>query len=117
MKSRLSSTIWLLVTATVAGLIGVLWLGYNAGRQSGGAAMFESNPGSTLVIFAVLLGLAVAAILAWQLSSRFITPVQELAEFSDRLAAGDARARAFHPEGRARAARDRRGRRKDPPDR
>ena len=94
MKSRLSSTIWMLVVATGVALVGVLWLAYNAGRQSGGAAMFEGSPGSTLVIFAALLGLTMLALLGWQLSSRIVSPVRELAEFSERLAAGDPRARA-----------------------
>jgi twitching motility protein PilJ len=94
MKSRLSSTIWMLVLATGAALVGVLWLAYSAGRQSGGAALFESNPGSTLVIFAALVSLGMLALLGWLLNAKFIAPVQELAEFSEKLAAGDPRARA-----------------------
>jgi HAMP domain-containing protein len=93
MKSRLSSTIWMLVLATGTALLTVLWLAYSAGRQSGGAAIFESNPGTSLVIFAALVALCAAALLAWQLSSHFVAPVTELAEFSERLAAGDPRAR------------------------
>jgi len=94
MKSRLSSTIWTLALATGSVLVAVLWMAYNAGRQSGGAGLFESNPGTTLLIFAALLGAGTVALLAWQLSSRFVGPAQELAEFSERLAAGDPRARA-----------------------
>src|SRR5271168_887517 len=94
MKSRLSSTIWTLVFATGAAFIAVVWLAYGAGRQSGGAALFEGSPGSSLTIFAVILGLATVALVGWQLSSKLVGPVQELAEFSERLAAGDPRARA-----------------------
>src|SRR5271163_539295 len=94
MKSRLSSTIWTLVFATGAAFIAVVWLAYSAGRQSGGAALFEGSPGSSLTIFAALLALGIAAVLFWLLSSKFASPAQELAEFSERLAAGDPRARA-----------------------
>src|SRR5271163_3668634 len=94
MKSRLSSTIWTLVFATGAAFAVVVWLAYSAGRQSGGAALFEGSPGSSLTIFAVILALATVALVGWQLLSRMVGPVQELAEFSERLAAGDPRARA-----------------------
>ncbi|HME12232.1 MAG TPA: hypothetical protein VKF79_05190, partial [Candidatus Acidoferrum sp.] len=94
MKSRLSSTIWMLVLATGAAVMGVLFLAYSAGRQSGGAGIFESSPGSTQAIFAGLFGFAVVTLLGWQLFSRFVAPVGELAEFSEKLAAGDPRARA-----------------------
>jgi twitching motility protein PilJ len=94
MKSRLSSTIWMLVLASAAALAGVLWLAYSAGRQSGGAALLESSPGTAQVIFAALLASALLALLGWQLFSHFVSPVQELAEFSEKLAAGDPRARA-----------------------
>jgi methyl-accepting chemotaxis protein len=94
MKSRLSSTIWTLVLATGAVFIAVVWLAFNAGRQSGGAALFESSPGTTSTILAVLLGLVTVALVGWLLNSRIVGPAQELAEFSERLAAGDPRARA-----------------------
>ncbi len=98
MKSRLSSTIWTLVLVNGLMLIGVLWLAYSAGRQSNGASMldFGSLPSgaSGSVVFALLLVLGAIVFLAWRLNSTFISPVQELAQFSERFAAGDARSRA-----------------------
>src|SRR6266849_5607533 len=98
MKSRLSSTIWTLVLVNGLVLLGVLWLAYNAGRQSGGASMldFGSLPSgaSGSILFALFLVMAVVFFLVWRLNGAFVTPVQELALFSERLAAGDARARA-----------------------
>src|SRR4051812_1514440 len=97
MKSRLSSTIWTLVLVNGIALFGVLWLAYSAGRQSGGASMldFASLPSSAsgAVLFAVLLAIITDVFLGWRLNSTFIAPVQELAQFSERFAAGDSRAR------------------------
>ncbi|HYA97907.1 MAG TPA: methyl-accepting chemotaxis protein [Methylomirabilota bacterium] len=101
MKSRLSSTIWLLVSWTAAALIGTLLLAYNAGRSSGGAGVlgFSSMPSGTSgeVIGGLLLALFTVLILGFVLSRRVLAPVQSLAEFSERLAAGDPRARADVP--------------------
>src|SRR6267378_321721 len=98
MKSRLSSTIWTLVLANGLVLFGVLWLAYNAGRLSNGASMldFGSLPSgaSGSVIFALFLVLGAIVFLAWRLNSSFVAPVQELAQFSERFATGDPRARA-----------------------
>jgi len=41
-----------------------------------------------------VLALATSVILAWRLGGGLLGPVQALAEFSERLAAGDPRARA-----------------------
>ncbi len=98
MKSRLSSTIWTLVTLNALVLFVELGLAYSAGQKSGGTNFFDfpnlPSGASGSVIFAVLLGLAMAVILGWRLSSSISAPVQNLAEFSERLAAGDPRARA-----------------------
>jgi methyl-accepting chemotaxis protein len=94
MKSHLSSTIWMLVLGTGTASLFAIWLAYNAGRQSGGAGMFEGSPGSSSTIFALAIAVAAVALLFWLLSSKFSAPAQELAEFSERLAAGDPRARA-----------------------
>src|SRR5690242_20804219 len=98
MKSRLSSTIWTLVLVNGLALLGVLWLAYSAGRQSGGASMLDfgalPSAASGSVLFAVLLALATDVFLAWRLKSTFVGPTQELAQFSERFAAGDSRARA-----------------------
>src|SRR5712692_50706 len=95
MKSRLSSTIWALVLANGIILLAVLGLAYSAGKQSGGASFFDfSAPSAGALILALVLAVGMAIILALRLGSRLLTPVQDLAEFSERLAVGDPRARA-----------------------
>src|SRR5208337_3935018 len=89
MKSRLSSTIWLLVILNGGALAAVLWLSHLAGRQSSGGA-FE--PGGLIIPGIIALGISI--ILLWRLYSAILSPVSELSEFSERLAAGDAKVRA-----------------------
>jgi len=66
--------------------------------ESGGASLFDfgslPSGASGAVMGAALLSLGVAAFMAWRLGSVVVTPVQSLTEFSERLAAGDPRARA-----------------------
>src|SRR6266849_5084769 len=97
MKSRLSSTVWMLVLWNAAALIGTLLLAYSAGRSSGGAGLADVGSMSSSAIGsifgALLLSLFTILILGYVLSRRVLTPVQGLAEFSERLAAGDPRAR------------------------
>jgi twitching motility protein PilJ len=97
MKARLSSTIWLLVAWTGAALFGVLGLAYHAGRNSGGQSLLNltSLPAgaSTMLLAAVALAVAAALSLVFVLSARVLKPARELAQFSERLASGDARAR------------------------
>src|SRR5271168_1260981 len=98
MKSRLSSTIWTLVIVNGIVLFVVFFLAYSAGRQSGGLSIFEfgslPSGSSGAAMIALLLALGAAILLAWRLGGGLLAPVQELAEFSERLAAGDAKARA-----------------------
>ncbi len=98
MKSRLSSTIWTLVVFTGLALFGIVGLAFHAGREANGNSLldFASLPSGASggVILAALLALAVAVFLGWRLSTGVVTPVKQLAEFSERLAAGDARARS-----------------------
>jgi twitching motility protein PilJ len=97
MKTRLSSTIWLLVAWTTAALIGVLGLAFHAGRNSAGQSLLNATSlppsASTALLGAVALALAAAVSLVVVLSSRVLKPASELAQFSERLASGDARAR------------------------
>ena len=44
-------------------------------------------------MLAVLLAIGMAIFMAWRLGSKLLTPIQELAQFSERIAAGDPRAR------------------------
>src|SRR5215467_8156774 len=90
MKSRLSSTIWALVFLNGVAFAVVLGLAFSAGKKAGEAGFDFSSPG---VIGGLLVTLVMSVILAWRLGA-LLGPVQALAEFSERLAAGDPRARA-----------------------
>ena len=98
MKARLGSTIWLLVFWASLCLVGVLGLAYSAGKNSGGLGLPDvgAMPSSASGPLLAALGLAIIAALSlvFVLSRRVLTPLGELARFSERLAAGDARARA-----------------------
>jgi methyl-accepting chemotaxis protein len=97
MKSRLSSTIWTLVVVNGLVLLAVLGLAYNAGRQSGNASILDVGalPSNVVGGLGLALGLALvmALLLGWRLGSGLLAPVKELAQFSERLAVGDSRAR------------------------
>src|SRR5215475_7958952 len=88
MKSRLSGTIWMLIGLNAAAYAAAIWFAFSAGKQVGGGAT------ESMGLF-ISIGVAVIAsiILAWRLGG-MVTPVHQLAEFSERLAAGDPRARA-----------------------
>jgi methyl-accepting chemotaxis protein len=98
MKARLSSTLWFLVLWAGAALFGVLALAYHAGKESGGIALLDASSltgaASGALLGALALALIAALSFAFVLSKRVIKPVGELAKFSERLAAGDSRARA-----------------------
>ncbi|MGH9716937.1 MAG: methyl-accepting chemotaxis protein [Candidatus Acidiferrales bacterium] len=98
MKARLSSTIWLLVFWIGLALFGVLGLAYHAGKNSGGLALSDAgslpSAASEPLLLAVALAIAAALSIIFVLSKRVLRPLGELATFSERLAAGDARARA-----------------------
>jgi twitching motility protein PilJ len=98
MKARLSSTIWLLVFWISIALFGVLGLAYHAGKESGGVALTDAGslPSASTgpLLFAVVLGVAGVLSIVYVLSKRVLGPVGELAKFSERLVAGDVRARA-----------------------
>src|SRR5260370_14041967 len=92
MKSRLSSTIWTLVLLNgVVGFI-VIGLAFSAGKKAGEASLFDfGSPAGGTVLFAIVLALATAVILAWRVAA-LLGPVRALAEFSERMAARDPRA-------------------------
>ena len=98
MKSRLCSTVWTLVILNALALFVVTGLAFHAGREAKDNSLFDfaslPSAASGSVIFTVLLTFAVCAFIAWRLGNAVVTPVNQLAEFSERLAAGDARARA-----------------------
>src|SRR5258708_38125595 len=101
MKSRLSSTVWTLVFVNGLALFVVIGLAFHAGREAGDKSLldFTSLPSGASggVILAALLALAFGGFLAWRLGSSVVTPVHQLAEFSERIAAGDAPARVDPP--------------------
>jgi twitching motility protein PilJ len=98
MKSRLSSTIWLLVLWTGLALFIVLGLAFHAGRAIGGTSLldFGALPSevSGALLIAGVLALGTALVLALTLGKRVLAPVQEIAEFSERFGTGDPRAKA-----------------------
>src|ERR1700731_3029579 len=92
MKSRLSSTIWMLVLfLNGIGLAGAIWFAYSAGRQTANGGSPLENSG---VIIAIGIAIGMSIVLGWRLGAAILTPVGELAAFSERLAAGDGKARA-----------------------
>src|ERR1700728_3300144 len=95
MKARLSSTVWLLVFWIGAALFGVLGMAYYAGSHAGAGADATSFPGGSngALVGAAILALVAAVSLVYVLSKRVLTPVAEIATFSERLVAGDVRAR------------------------
>ncbi len=88
MKSRLSSTIWMQILANIAAYVVAIWFAFSAGKQAG-----SGSADTTGVMIAGGTALAITILLAWRLLG-MLTPVNELAAFSERLAAGDAKARA-----------------------
>src|SRR5260370_25984349 len=91
MKSRLSSTIWALVLANGLAMLFVLWLAFSGGKKAGDASMFDfGSAGGGSVLFAIVVAIGMAVILAWRFGA-LLGPVQALAEFSERIAAGDPR--------------------------
>jgi twitching motility protein PilJ len=100
MKTRLSSTIWMLVIWTSVALFGVLGLAYEAGVHSGGASIFQGGAsGSAGMEFIIAAGVAVftALVLLMTLPRRVLNPIGALSTFSERFAAGDSRAKAEVP--------------------
>jgi twitching motility protein PilJ len=98
MKARLSSTIWALILWDVIALGAVLVLAFHAGATAGGQSLsnFSSLPSGSsgslltagaLVAFTFLLH-------AFLLSRRVLNPLAELSSYSERIAAGDSRAKA-----------------------
>src|ERR1700730_16112122 len=97
MKARLSSTVWILVLWISVALFGVLSIAYYAGSHSVAQAGTDSStiPGGASggLLGAVVLALIAAISIVFVLSKRVLKPVDELVKFSERLVAGDARAR------------------------
>src|SRR5207302_10284591 len=94
MKSRLSSTVWTLVLLNGLVFLAVLFLAFGAGKKAGEASIFDfASPAGGSVIVALVLAFGTSVILAWRWGA-VLKPVQALTEFSERMDAGDPRARA-----------------------
>src|SRR5258708_6036629 len=94
MTSRMSCGVGTLVLMNVVVGFIVLGLAFSAGKKAGEACLFDfGSPAGGTVLIAIVLSAATAVILAWRFLG-VLGPVQALAEFSERLAAGDPRARA-----------------------
>jgi methyl-accepting chemotaxis protein len=97
MKGRLSSTIWMIVTVNVVAVLLVLWLAYEAGAHSGGLGLRDAGAlgGSSgpQLLFAVAIGAAAAIFSISVLGSKVVKPVQEITDFSEKIAGGDNNAR------------------------
>ncbi len=96
MKSRLSSTVWLLVFWIGAAATGAAGLAFYAGSHANGAAITDAltAPGSGGALLGAFgLALAAALSLVVVLSNRVLKPVEKLNEFAERFAAGDGRSR------------------------
>ena len=100
MKTRLSSTIWMLVIWTSVALFAVLGLAYKAGNLAGEGSVAQGvGSGNAMPTLFVAGGVAVFTILILMMTlpRRVLTPIGSLSEFSERFAAGDQRARAEVP--------------------
>ena len=95
MKGRLSSTIWMLAIFNAVALFGVIALAYIAGEKSQ-SSIVDAFHGSGAGFFlgAIVVALGVAFIVVTVLANRVIAPVKQLTEFSEKLAAGDYKAKA-----------------------
>src|SRR5438105_3899894 len=101
MKGVVSRTISTLILAGVAGLFGVLFLAYKAGARSGGVSILQfgampQEAGVPLTI-AALLCVAISITLILILRARVVSPVEQLAKYSQELAAGDSGAQLYLP--------------------
>src|SRR5262249_39510909 len=88
MKSRLSGTIWTLIGLNAAAYAAAIWFAFGAGKQAG-----SGGTGTTGLFLSPGGPRGAPTHPAWRLGA-MIAPVHQLAEFSERLAAGDPRARA-----------------------
>jgi methyl-accepting chemotaxis protein len=97
MKSRLSTTIWLLVISTGIAFFAVLGLAFEAGAHSGGIPLSQGlPPGNAGIALMAAFGIAIimALTLLIMLPKRVLRPIGALASFSERFAAGDSHAKA-----------------------
>ena len=93
MKGRLSSKVWTLTVWVFLAVFGVLGLAYRAGSNAAAESSGHGGIDVWLIgggVLALLAGLSIPM----ALSGSLLSGVRELAEFSERFAAGDSRAKA-----------------------
>jgi len=97
MKGRLTSTVWMLTFWVVVALVCVLGLAYGAGARSGGASILDfsalPSTAATELLGAMVLVLATGIICMRTLGSKVLEPLKDLADFAERVGAGDNKAR------------------------
>src|SRR5689334_10911356 len=86
MKGRLNSTVWMLIGINAVALIGVLALAYFAGKSGS-----EASP--MMLVGAAGVALVASFLFVSMLNSKVLSPVKQLADFSERVAANDYKAR------------------------
>lgn len=95
MKGRLNRALWLLILFDVTALIAVLLLAFYGGQKAHTAAGLTDLSGLNIYIFAAVMVSLGASLVNWiAISNRVLVPIKRLADFSDRLAHGDFRAKA-----------------------
>ncbi|MCU1284366.1 MAG: hypothetical protein JWO13_716 [Acidobacteriales bacterium] len=95
MKGRLGSTIWTWVIINAAVLLSVVVLAYIAGEKSRlPIASALQGEGAIYFLSAIVVAIGMAFVLMVVLGNRVIKPVKELTDFSEKLAAGDYKAKA-----------------------
>src|SRR5690242_3520177 len=95
MKGRLNRALWLLILFDIAALIAVLLLAFYGGQRAHTAAGLTDLSGLNIYIFAAVMVSLGASLVNWiAISNRVLVPIKRLADFSERLAHGDFRAKA-----------------------
>jgi methyl-accepting chemotaxis protein len=93
MKGRMNANLWKWTGINAAALMAVMLLAYGAGARGGGLGIqdFGALPQGAgfRLLGAAFLVVAASVALVIQLSSRVLRPVEQLTDFSERLAGGD----------------------------
>ena len=95
MKGRLSRSLWMLILFDIAALFAVLLLAFHGGQRAYTAAGITDWSGlNTYTLFGGLLCFGAGIVTCIAINNRVMAPVSRLADFSERLAQGDFRAKA-----------------------
>src|SRR5512142_389807 len=89
MKGRLNSTVAMLAGVNLVALFAVLYLAFNAGRSSAG----EFDVSNPKLLAAAALAFVVGIVIWYMLSAKVASPVRQLSDYSEKVAAGDYKSR------------------------